>query len=154
MTNLPASTPLTVLDTWAVRYLQRPESWCGPSGTKVTGEAVAAHLQAAAALMKRENWDPQLYAPSSRRSLYYALIQTAADGQGDDDTRDIIRDLLNCVLAAVTGAPYVYYEAWNEHATRTLDDVLLACDAAAAVARQYGPGPLAVPPQVEPGQSR
>ncbi|MFE4658200.1 hypothetical protein ACFRFJ_16135 [Streptomyces hydrogenans] len=154
MTDVSGSTALAALDAWAVRHLQRPESWFGASGTKVTGEAVAAHLQAAAALMKRENWDPQLYAPSSCRTLYYALIQTAADGQGDDDTRDIIRDLLSCVLASATGAPYVYYEAWNEHATRTLHDVLLACDAAAAVARQYGPGPLAAPPQVEPGQNR
>ncbi|WP_331721779.1 hypothetical protein OG596_38535 (plasmid) [Streptomyces sp. NBC_01102] len=146
--------PGTALSDRAARRLAKPETWFGPSGTKVTGDAVAAHLQAAADLMKRESWDPQLYDRSSGRNLYYALRHTSDDGLGDDDTHRVVEDVLGVVLAAATGAPYVDYEAWNHHATRTLDEVLRACQAAATVAREYGPGPLVTRPQVEPGQGR
>ncbi|MGW2181235.1 DUF6197 family protein [Streptomyces sp. NPDC001732] len=140
----------TALTAPTARHLARPETWYGPSGTKVTGDAVAAHLQAAANLMTRENWDPQLYASGSGRSLYYALVHTADDGLGDGDTHRVAESVLGAVLESATGAPFVDYEAWNRHATRTLDDVLRACRAAAAVAREYGPGPLVDHPQVEP----
>ncbi|SEE58784.1 hypothetical protein SAMN04490357_7665 [Streptomyces misionensis] len=144
----------TTLSEETARRLARPETWYGPSGTKVTGEAVAAHLQAAAALMARENWDPQPHTSSSRRNLYYALLHTGDDGLGDDDTRHVAERLLGAVLAEATGAPFVDYEAWNHHATRTLEDVLRACRATAAVAREYGPGPITGHPQIEPGQTR
>ncbi|MFC9223157.1 hypothetical protein ACFT8W_20930 [Streptomyces hygroscopicus] len=144
----------TILPDLTARRLARPETWYGPSGTMVTGDAVAAHLQAAADLMKRENWDPQFYGRGSSRNLYYALRHTSDDGLGDDDTHHLAENILGAILAAATGAPFVDYETWNHHATRTLDDVLRACQAAAAVAREYGPGPLVARPQVEPGQDR
>ncbi|MEV8103151.1 hypothetical protein [Streptomyces sp. NPDC088135] len=128
-----------------VRHLERTETWHGPSGMKVTGDAVAAHLQAAADLMRRQGWDPEFFARHSGRNLYYALVHTADDGLGDDDTHRVAEDLLGRVLAAATGAPYVDYEAWGHHASRTLDDIVRACQTAAAVALRYGPGPLVDP---------
>ncbi|MFF3843415.1 hypothetical protein [Streptomyces sp. NPDC001930] len=152
MTTFPAFAP--DLDALTIRHLTRPQTWNGLSGMTVTGEAVAAHLQAVAALMERENWDPQVHTRTSRRNLYYALLNTADDGLGDDDTHHVAEDLLACVLAAATGAPYVDYETWNAHPARTLNDVLSACQAAATVASTYGPGPLVDHPQVDPGQNR
>ncbi|MEW1723864.1 hypothetical protein [Streptomyces sp. NPDC093109] len=136
-----------------VHRLAQPETWYGLSGAKVTGDAVAAHLRAAAALMKRESWDPQLCTPGSLRTLYYALVHTSDDGLGDSDSRYVAEILLEAVLTAASGAPYVDYEAWTNHSARTLDDILRACQAAAAVAHAYGPGALAGHPQVEPGRT-
>ncbi|MFE7429791.1 hypothetical protein [Streptomyces sp. NPDC057545] len=144
----------TALTDLTARRLARPDAWYGPSGMKVTGGAVAAHIQAAASLMERENWDPQFYASGSGRNLYYALQHTSDDGLGDGDTHRVAETVLGAVLESATGASFVDYEAWNHHATRTLDDVLRACQAAAAVAREHGPGPLGDRPQVEPGQDR
>ncbi|MFJ4343195.1 hypothetical protein [Streptomyces sp. NPDC088915] len=152
MTTDTASSS-TLLEKIA-HHLAGPGIWYGPSGEKVTGEAVAAHLQAAAALMEREGWDPQLYTRESRRSLYYALDSTRDDGQGDEDTERVAERVVEAVLTAATGAPYVRYEAWNHHATRTLAEVLQVCQAAASVARHYGPGPATTSPQIEPGQNR
>ncbi|MDN3262897.1 hypothetical protein QWJ26_24435 [Streptomyces sp. CSDS2] len=144
----------TALPDQHARRLARTETWFGPSGMQVTGDAVAAHLQAAAALMQRESWDPQLYGRGSKRNLYYALRNTSDDGMGDDDTLRVAEAVLGTVLCAATGAPFVDYEAWGHHATRTLDDVLRLCQVAAAVAREHGPGPLVDRLQVEPGQTR
>lgn len=130
----------TVLTDPAARRLARPEAWYGPSGMKVTGDAVAAHIQAAASLMARENWDPQFYASGSGRNLYYALLHTSDDGLGDGDTHRVAETVLGAVLESATGAPFVDYETWSHHATRTLDDILHTCQAAAAVAHEYGPG--------------
>ncbi|MFI8888258.1 hypothetical protein [Streptomyces sp. NPDC053813] len=137
--------PGIALSDPTTRHLARTETWYGPSGMQVTGEAVAAHLQAAADLMQRQGWDPEFFARHSGRNLYYALVHTADDGLGDDDTHRVAEDLLGRVLAAATGAPYVDYEAWGHHASRTLDDIVRACQTAAAVALKYGPGPLVDP---------
>ncbi|PZT71446.1 DUF6197 family protein [Streptomyces sp. AC1-42T] len=133
-----APTTITPADQIA-KDLAKPHIWYGPSGTQVTGEAVANHIKAAARLMKQKNWDPQLYAPFSGYHLRDALISTEADGLGDYDTRTVARIVLETLLQHTTGAPRVDYEAWSEHSTRTLDEVVRVCQAAASVAGEHGP---------------
>lgn len=123
----------------AIRKLTDPCSWFGLSGHRVTGEAVARHLEAAARLMERDGWDPQLYARFSGRHLYDALYSTRDDGLGDTDTQFIAGTVLETLIKSVTGAPYVDYEVWSQHPTRTLDQILNACQVASNLARQYGP---------------
>lgn len=122
------------------RQLLDLDVWYGLSGLLVTGESVARHLAAAAGLMERKGWDPQLYAPFSGHHLRDALTSTRDDGMGDADTQFVARTVLEAVLRLSTGAPYVDYEVWSEHPVRTLDEVLTACWTAAALARQHGPG--------------
>ena len=119
--------------------LAQSSTWFGLSGHQVTGDALARHLEAAALLMERENGDPQLYAPSTGHHLRDALSSTAKDGQGDDDTRYVARTVMETVLRIVMGAPYVDFEVWSEHPSRTLGDVGRLCRTAAEIARQLGP---------------
>ncbi|MFD6186122.1 hypothetical protein [Streptomyces goshikiensis] len=123
------------------RQLLERDVWYGLSGLLVTGEAVARHLTAAAGLMERKGWDPQLYAPFSGYHLRDALTSTRDDGMGDADTQFVGRTVLEAVLRLSTGASYVDYEVWSEHPVRTLDEVLAVCRTAAALALQHGPGP-------------
>ncbi|MEV7681465.1 hypothetical protein AB0O64_23370 [Streptomyces sp. NPDC088341] len=134
------ATPTTTIPAEQVASdLANPRIWYGPSGAQVTGEAVANHLKAAARLMQQKNWDPQLYAPFSGHHLRDALISTKQDGLGDYDTQHVAGTVLETLLRHTTGAPFVSYEAWSEHATRTLDDVVRVCQAAASVAGEHGP---------------
>lgn len=119
--------------------LADPSMWWGLSGHRVTGEAVAHHIEAAADLMEREGWDPQFYAPLSRHSIVDALDSTARDGAGDADTRCIARKVTEALLRVVLGAPYVDCEVWGEHSSRTLPEILTALRGAGRLARQYGP---------------
>ena len=113
--------------------------WEGLSGSRTTGEAIAAHLEAAGEFMEREGWDPQLYGLGSNRQLSDALRQTAMDGLGDADTRYLARSCMELVLRTRLGVSYVDYEVWTENLHRTLDEVLELLTATAAYARQYGP---------------
>ncbi|MEU3433110.1 hypothetical protein [Streptomyces sp. NPDC006863] len=133
------TSSLTHLADEAARQLARPDAWFGLSGLRLTGEAVAAHIEAAGHLMEREGWDPQLYAPFSGHHLRDALDSTVKDGMGDADTRYVARGVLETLLRLVTKAPYVDYEVWSEHPSRTLDEVLTLCRTAARVARHIGP---------------
>ncbi|WP_329564535.1 hypothetical protein OG711_39005 (plasmid) [Streptomyces uncialis] len=128
----------TVLDR-AVQELAGTRMWFGSSGHLVTGDQAASHLEAAAALMERHNWDPQLYAPLTGHHIWDALHRTRLDGTGDEDTQSIARSLLEMLLRLLTGAPYVDYESWSEHPSRTLPDVLVLLRAAADLAREHGP---------------
>ncbi|MFJ9412517.1 hypothetical protein [Streptomyces sp. NPDC101393] len=119
--------------------LAAPRMWWGMSGHRVTGEAVARHLEAAADLMEREGWDPQFYAPLSGHSIVDALNWTARDGAGDADTRYIARTVTEALLRALTGAPYVDCEVWGEHSSRRLPEILTALRGASRLARLYGP---------------
>ncbi|MET9016874.1 hypothetical protein ABZX74_39360 [Streptomyces olivaceoviridis] len=119
--------------------LYQPRTWYGLSGAQLTGEQVAEHLEAAADLMERENWDPRQHAPFSGRHLRDALHHTARQGKGDADTQWVARTVMETLLRAHTGAPYVDYEVWSEHRDRTLTDVLNLLRAAATVARETGP---------------
>lgn len=113
--------------------------WFGPSGVRVTGEAVARHAMSAAGLMERENWDPQIYNPYSGHHLHDALHAVRRDGMGDEDTQYVVGELLRSILRIATGAPWVEYEAWSEHSTRTLAEVAQACQVVADLAVKFGP---------------
>lgn len=126
---MTTATPTTTADV----------NWHGRSGYPTTGEAAARHAEAAADLIKREDWDPQLYGRVSGRQVRDALIHTIDDGLGDEDTFHISEQLLEAVLRVSTGAEYVDYEIWSSHPRTTLADVLAALDAAAALARASGP---------------
>ncbi|MFF3127741.1 hypothetical protein ACFVRD_36855 [Streptomyces sp. NPDC057908] len=130
---------LVTLTDQAAQQLAHPDTWFGLSGHRVTGEAVAHHLESAARLMERENWDPQLYAPFTGHHLQDALNSTAKDGAGDADTRWVARKVMETLLRLVMGAPYVDYEVWSEHSSRTLEEVVLLCRTAAEIARRVGP---------------
>jgi len=114
-------------------------TWFGLSGERVTGDAVAAHLAAAAQLMRRDNWDPQVYGPGSYRQLVDALRQVRLDALHDEDTQMVGVDLLEQILAAHLGAPFVDLDVWQDKAARTLPEVLDLLATAAAFARRYGP---------------
>ncbi|MFJ1837988.1 hypothetical protein ACIOJ9_29465 [Streptomyces sp. NPDC088175] len=135
------ATPTPTVPAEVADDLADPRLWFGPSGTQVTGEAVANHIKAAARLMQLKNWDPQLYAPFSGHHLRDALISTEQDGLGDYDTRHVATSVLETLLRRTTGAPYVDYEVWSEHATRTLNEIVRLCQAAASVAGEHGPRP-------------
>lgn len=113
--------------------------WSGESGYRVTGEMVAGHLESAADLMERENWDPQLYNASAGRDIWDALHTTGMDGRGDNDTRLIAGDLMDLVLHTATGVPRVDYMRWGQHPHTTLPQVLRLLRLTAAVARATGP---------------
>ncbi|MFD8142472.1 hypothetical protein [Streptomyces sp. NPDC059708] len=117
----------------------RHHFWYGLSGLRVKGAAVAVHLEAAADLMRRENWDPQLYDYSAGRQLVHALRHTAEDGHGDDDTRYIGRQCMELLLRRSLGAPYVDCWVWAEHRSRTLAEITDLLMAAALFARTHGP---------------
>ncbi|WP_327300410.1 hypothetical protein [Streptomyces goshikiensis] len=113
--------------------------WSGLSGEPTTGEQVAAHLDAIASLMRRENWDPQLYGPASDRRLETAFRETVGDGQGNSDTRYAGRQIIEHLLRSKLAVRYVNAWAWSEHPVRTLDDVLTVLAEAATFARTHGP---------------
>ncbi|MER7507049.1 hypothetical protein ABTX82_01670 [Streptomyces lavendulae] len=113
--------------------------WFGLSGSLVTGEAVAQHLFAAADLMRRDGWDPQLYGLGSDRQIRDALRHTAMDGHGDADTSYVARQVMEAALRTATGARYVDYEVWAEKPQRTLEEILHLLKASASLARQCGP---------------
>lgn len=119
----------------ALQRLTDPRMWYGLSGHQVAGEDVARHVEAAAHLMEREQWDPQLYAPSSRHHIRDALDRTRRDGAGDTDTQYVARHIMELLLRLHTGAPYVDYEVWSEHRSRTLPEVLDLLRATAQAAR-------------------
>lgn len=113
--------------------------WSGLSGEPSTGEQVATHLDAVAHLMRRDNWDPQLYGPASDRRLETAFRHTADDGHGNPDTRYAGRQIIEHLLRSQLGAGYVNAWAWSELSNRTLDDLVAVLAEAATFARTYGP---------------
>ncbi|MER5617591.1 hypothetical protein [Streptomyces sp. NPDC002215] len=131
--------------------LASPRQWFGMSGHLVTGECVALHVEAAARLMERENWDPQMYAPFSGRHIRDALESARLDGAGDADTQYVARTVMEALLRTYTGAPYVDYEVWSEHSSRTLAEVLTLLRTTAEAARRHGPALARPVPPLTPG---
>lgn len=131
------TSTLSPLASQAVQQLARPNVWFGLSGHRVTGEAVAQHLEAAATLMERKNWNPQAYATGHH--LWDAFRSTAEDGVGDRDTQQVARQVMQTLLRLVLRAPYVDCWLWSEHSSRTLEEVLMLCRTAAELARLADP---------------
>ncbi|WP_405531548.1 hypothetical protein OG592_27155 [Streptomyces avidinii] len=116
----------------------QPELWLGLSGEPSTGDQVATHLDAVAHLMRRDNWDPQWYGPTSDRRLEDAFLYTAYDGHGTPDTRYVGRQVMEHLLRTRLNAPYVDVWVWSEQPARTLDDLLGVLAEAASFARAHG----------------
>lgn len=130
---------LAALADQAAQRLTDSNEWFGTSGHRVTGAAVADHLSAAADLMERENWDPQLYNRFSGHHLRDALSSAIEDGQGDADTYWVACKVMEKLLEVVLDAPYVDCRLWSEHASRTLAEVVTLCRTAARIAQKVGP---------------
>ena len=120
------------------RELTNPDLWFGLSGHQVAGEEVARHVEAAGRLMERENWDPQAHAPFTGYHLRDALDRTRREGEGDTDSQHVARKVMELLLQVHTGAPFVDYEFWSHHRSRTLAEVLDLVRITAAAARRYG----------------
>ncbi|CAL9327253.1 DUF6197 family protein [Streptomyces sp. SudanB182_2057] len=123
------------------RRLARGIDWMawGGSGMPLTGRALAAHAESAAQILRTAGWKP---GPASGRSLRDALIYAEridTDGLLSIDTRLTVAEIIALLVRAATGAPYAYYESWDAHPGRTVDQVLNVLAAAAAFARRYGP---------------
>jgi hypothetical protein len=120
------------------RLLTDPDLWFGLSGHRVAGEDVARHVEAAGRLMERENWDPQAHAPFTGHHLRDALDRIRREGGGDTDTQYVARKVMELLLETHTGAPFVDYEFWSHHRSRTLAEVLDLVQVTAEVSRRYG----------------
>ncbi|MFE6743878.1 DUF6197 family protein [Streptomyces tubercidicus] len=110
----------------------------GSSGMPMTGEQIAAHAEAAINILRAGGWNPSCHAS---RSIRDALIhaETADEHQGCGmDTRMVVGDILGLLIRALTGAPTAYYETWDAHPARTVEEVFTALAAAAVFARRYG----------------
>ncbi|MFF9482996.1 hypothetical protein [Streptomyces sp. NPDC014733] len=114
-------------------------SWYGGSGAEVTGDAVARHVEAAAALMESRGWDPQFYDINTGHGVTDALQATLLDGHGTRDTKYVAVTVMERLLAALLEAPVVLLNEWTFHGQRTLPDVLKLLKSAAAYARAFGP---------------
>ncbi|MFL4496524.1 hypothetical protein ACJ6WD_35580 [Streptomyces sp. VTCC 41912] len=133
-------SPRVELIIQSAALASQPTFWWGPSGGRVTGEEVAAHLEAAADLMEQRGWDPQLYAPWSGYNLPDALRETIHDGLGSDDTRFTALRLMETLLGVYTGSPSIVFpDVWSMHSRRTLDEVLEMLRTTADLARLVGP---------------
>ncbi|HEX5569218.1 MAG TPA: hypothetical protein VFY14_20265 [Streptomyces sp.] len=125
---------------WALsRTCHRPDwlRW-GSSGMPMTGQQIADHAEAAAQALRTAGWNPSIRAG---RGIRDALIhaETTTPGRFGYDTRRTVGDILGLLIRARTGAPHAYYETWDDHPDRTVDEVLTLLAAAAAFARRYGP---------------
>lgn len=126
--------------------------WWGESGSRLRGEEIAQHAEAAVRYLSTEGWAPRATAeerfavhdaknPGNFRlfippqDLFLALFRTART----DDVLHRLGTLLNVLLMVSTGAPSVYYQDWDAHPDRTLREVREVLVAAAAYARRYGP---------------
>jgi hypothetical protein len=71
--------------------------------------------------------------------LVDALRTVRLDALHDEDTQAVGVDVMEQILAAHYGSPFVDLDVWQEKAGRTLVDVLDLLASAATFARTYGP---------------
>ncbi|WP_052489855.1 hypothetical protein [Streptomyces sp. 150FB] len=126
--------------------------WWGESGSRLTGEEIARHAEAAVRYLEAEGWAPRASAEERfaaydakhghnfrvvlpPQDLFLALFRTART----DDVLYRLGTVLNSLLLVSTGAPSVRYQDWDTHPDRTLREVREVLVAAAAYARRYGP---------------
>ncbi|MEW2709079.1 hypothetical protein AB0948_29380 [Streptomyces koyangensis] len=103
-----------------------PLMWHGPSGTPVTGEQTAAHLDQARSVLGREGWLPGEF------GLQEALA-------GPADLTSVSVSVLELVVCALTGAGAAEPRIWDQVPGRTADQVHALLLVGAAYARRQGP---------------
>jgi hypothetical protein len=145
-----------------------PRFWVGHSGELALGEDVAAHLEAALALLEKRGWsrtwddpDPELPAADESMSVKAILLALATFVRdltvdrgpltlsvavsrvqgtvGDADTSTVADRVMDALLRAHTGAAFAAHSAWASKRARTWDDVRDLMTAAARFARAHGP---------------
>lgn len=103
-----------------------PRMWHGPSGTPVTGEQAAAHLDYARSLLKREGWAPGEFG-----------LSEVLDGPVDQT--GVCVSVLELIICAHTGAGAAEPRLWDKVPGRTAEQVRALLGAGAAYARRNGP---------------
>ncbi|MEU2440180.1 hypothetical protein ABZ595_28960 [Streptomyces rubradiris] len=123
------------------RRLARGIDWMawGGSGMPLTGRALAAHAESAAQILRTAGWNSDITAGRSLRDALIYAERIDTDGLLSMDTRLAVAEIIALLVRAATGAPYAYYESWDAHPGRTVDQVLHVLTAVAAFARRYGP---------------
>lgn len=131
-------TPL-VERAWALSH-PHGEGWLrwGSSGMPMTGEQIAGHAEAAAQALRTAGWNPSVRAGRGIRDALIHAETNDPDRRFGYDTRLAVGDILGLLIRALTGAPHAYYETWDDHPDRTVEEVLTLLAAAAAFARRYG----------------
>ncbi|WP_432051805.1 DUF6197 family protein [Streptomyces xiamenensis] len=109
-------------------------SWAA-YGQRVTGEHVAAHLDAARERVAKVGW----HSHGMTTNLFGQLTAAAERGRGSASTRFVAGLVILAVLRARTGASIASHEVWERQEGRTRDDVQQLLLDAAAVARDAGP---------------
>ncbi|MGW2109491.1 DUF6197 family protein [Streptomyces sp. NPDC001948] len=134
-----SGTPASLLDrAWALT--QHRTDWLrwGSSGMPLTGEQIASHAEAAIDILRTAGWNPSVVAGRSIRDAMIHAERTDADRRFSSDTRAVLADIFGLLIRALTGAPHAYYETWDEHPARAVEEVFGLLAAAAAFARAYG----------------
>lgn len=131
-------TPL-IERAWALSH-PHGEGWLrwGSSGMPMTGEQIAGHAEAAARALRTAGWNPSVRAGRGIRDALIHAETNDPDRRFGYDTRLAVGDILGLLIRALTGAPHAYYETWDDHPDRTVEEVLTLLAAAAAFARRYG----------------
>ncbi|MFI0192071.1 hypothetical protein ACH4PW_31565 [Streptomyces sp. NPDC017082] len=110
------------------------------SAPVLSEQAVAAWIEQARRLAPGIDW--MVWGgsgmPLTGRALAAHAERTDTGGLLSIDTRLAVADVIALLVRAATGAPYAYYESWDAHPGRTVDQVLHVLAAAAAFARRYG----------------
>ncbi|MCA1218482.1 DUF6197 family protein [Streptomyces sp. 8L] len=139
----PTLTPEAVAE-WVERAwrLAPRGDWLawGSSGTPLSGQVIAAHARAAADILRTAGWNPDVVAGRGLRDALVYAERLDVDGGFSMDTRMAVGEIVGLLVRAATGAPHVYYEMWDAHPSRTVQDVLQILDVAAAFALTYTPG--------------
>lgn len=114
---------------------ERHEGWLGRGygDELVPGRAIAAHLDAARAVLARDGWRP------ATATIWQALDSAARAGAGTKDSRLAAGYCIGAILMARTGALISDYTAWEAEPGRTATDIFELLELAADLAREYGP---------------
>jgi hypothetical protein len=109
----------------------------------VTGEQIAGHAETAAQVLRTAGWNPSVRAGRGIRDALIHAETHEPDHRFGYDTRLAAGDILGLLIRALSGAPHAYYETWDDHLDRTVEEALTLLAAAAAFARHYGRADLA-----------
>ncbi|WP_326615330.1 hypothetical protein OG949_41225 (plasmid) [Streptomyces scopuliridis] len=133
------TVPLLVEEAHELALIRHGKGWLawGSSGMPLTGEQIAGHVETAAQVLHSDGWNPS---DTAQRGIRDALVSAEIldPRRFTEDTRWVIEHILNLLIRASTGAPSAFYETWDMHPDRTVEEVYTILAAAAAYARRYG----------------
>ena len=136
--STPASTPASLIErAWALETYTDWLRW-GPSGMPLTGEQIAAHAEAALAILRTAGWNPSYVAGRGIRDALTHAQNTDTEHRFSGDTRMALDWIFELLIRALTGAPRASYNDWDQHPARQVEEVFGLLTAAAIFARTYG----------------